>query len=80
MNIDVRLVSLAESACVLERLSTEWKNTVSEISEITGENSDTAGLAECADLIREYSELINEIVEKYENNEKKISMMSGDAV
>lgn len=80
MNIDVRLISLAQSACVFERLGREWRDTVSEISELTGDSKDTDQLAECSGLIREYSDLLNEIIEKYEANEKKISMMSGDTV
>lgn len=80
MNIDVRLISLAESACVFDRLSKEWRDTASEICGITGENSDSCRLTECSDVIKEYSELINEIIEKYEINEKNISMVSGDAV
>lgn len=80
MNIDVRLVSLTESAGVLDRMSKEWRDTVSKISEITGEISGAGRLAECSEYIKEYSELLYEIVEKYENNEKNISVMSGDAV
>ncbi len=81
MNIDVRPDSLTEAAALFERLSAEWREAAEEIRKITNENSTGSfRLTDCSELIKEYAGLLGEIAEKYETNEKKISMISGDVI
>lgn len=81
MSIEINTSSLSDSASVLERLSLEWRDTALEISEIIGENNaDYCRLSDCSLIIREYAELLKAITEKYETNEKSISIAGGELI